>query len=263
MMSNDELRIRSFFGKRGLGNCHRVKALTEFDSQSLEYLALKSRQDPSDIQVGCLRRSDGIGLRCFQNGREIQFCGSGAAAAAEAALQWQFHASDDVFLIYLNRRKLEAQRCLNGVRIATRIVYDVRKADAHYYSTILGARVQSALRIGSDYCVLELQDSATLHALKPNLLKLSRCRGPSLIVTASARAESDEDYTMRYFAPQYGNPEDAATGSANFFLMRYWSKRTGRRILVGRQLSRAGGYFVGELQGTWVSLSAKTALLKS
>ena len=45
---------------------------------------------------------------------------------------------------------------------------------------------------------------------------------------------------FRYFAPQYGSPEDAATGSAAVQLAAFWSPRLARERFTAVQLSPEG-----------------------
>lgn len=83
--------------------------------------------------------------------------------------------------------------------------------------------------------------------------------GPALIVTALGGTSVNEDYVMRYFAPQFGNSEDMATGSANAYLMKYWQLKLNKKRLSGRQLSKAGALFYGVVHGDTVTLSGKVS----
>lgn len=90
--------------------------------------------------------------------------------------------------------------------------------------------------------LVELPDEATVRELAPDLGKIAAlsCRG--VIVTAGAAAESRGfDFVSRYFAPQFGVPEDPVTGSAHCALAPFWIERLGREPLVGYQASARGG----------------------
>ena len=48
-------------------------------------------------------------------------------------------------------------------------------------------------------------------------------------------------FLQRYFAPQYGNNEDSATGSAHRVAASYWHRKTGQNTFTAWQCSTAGG----------------------
>src|SRR5690606_33440294 len=73
------------------------------------------------------------------------------------------------------------------------------------------APTHAALAGGDDgYRVLAWPDGTDLRQLQPPLQRIRELDGRALIITAG---EAD-GVGLRYFAPQYGNDEDAATGSA-------------------------------------------------
>jgi predicted PhzF superfamily epimerase YddE/YHI9 len=51
----------------------------------------------------------------------------------------------------------------------------------------------------------------------------------------------DEDYVLRFVAPDKHPPEDAVTGSLHAMVAHYWMRRSRRAQLTGRQLSSRGG----------------------
>jgi predicted PhzF superfamily epimerase YddE/YHI9 len=58
-------------------------------------------------------------------------------------------------------------------------------------------------------------------------------------------------------APQYGNDEDAATGSACAVLADYWQRRSGAGQWRMLQLSRAGALFHARIGREGVSIGAR------
>jgi predicted PhzF superfamily epimerase YddE/YHI9 len=85
------------------------------------------------------------------------------------------------------------------------------------------------------------------------LLKQLNTRG--VIVTAPGIG--DVDFLSRFFAPAVGVDEDPVTGSAHTMLTPYWSKRLGKKRLVGRQISKRGGTVYCEYKGDRVMLSGE------
>lgn len=87
--------------------------------------------------------------------------------------------------------------------------------------------------------LLELSDESSVRGVVPRLDHLRRPGASSIIVTA--RAEGPYDIVSRYFAPGVGIDEDPVTGAAHCCLAPYWSRRLGKKELLGYQASRRGG----------------------
>jgi predicted PhzF superfamily epimerase YddE/YHI9 len=79
----------------------------------------------------------------------------------------------------------------------------------------------------------------------------------ALIVTCAVSKDlalQGENIHLRYFAPQYGIAEDAATGSAMRVLAGYWQQRGLGDELQALQRSPEGGLLWSRVQNqtTWV-----------
>ena len=112
------------------------------------------------------------------------------------------------------------------------------------------------------YLVIELAAGTDLTNLTPPDAILADYTRRALIVTCRVDAEHalcGEHIRFRYFAPQYGVPEDSATGSAMRILARYWE--TLGNELTALQDSPAGGYLRSRLDGerVWVGGTVTTA----
>lgn len=98
---------------------------------------------------------------------------------------------------------------------------------------------------------------AEVAGLEPEMATLRKLDLRGVIATAPARepgpggavdgdgaagggGRPEADFVSRFFAPKVGVPEDPVTGSAHCTLAPYWSRRLGRRGLVGRQISPRG-----------------------
>jgi predicted PhzF superfamily epimerase YddE/YHI9 len=66
---------------------------------------------------------------------------------------------------------------------------------------------------------------------------------------------------LRYFAPQYGVPEDTATGSALRVLAEYWSPRFTR--LTAEQCSPAGGLLLAQWTPDHIDVGGRCSMLKA
>ncbi len=100
--------------------------------------------------------------------------------------------------------------------------------------------------------LFESQDDVL--ALKPNFNLLSNLDARGIIVTAPGK---DCDFVSRFFAPRVGVNEDPVTGSAHTMLIPFWSRRSGKKKLRARQLSRRGGELFCEDLGERVLISGR------
>ncbi len=71
---------------------------------------------------------------------------------------------------------------------------------------------------------------------------------------APDQARCGENIQYRYFAPQFGVPEDSATGSAMRVLAAYWQQRGYGDEQRALQRSAAGGWLLSRVEGerTWI-----------
>ena len=92
--------------------------------------------------------------------------------------------------------------------------------------------------------------------LKPDSPRVAAIHHHGVIVTAPG---DTVDFVSRFFAPNYGLPEDPVTGSAHCTLTPYWAKRLGKTKLSARQVSARGGELWCELKGDRVLISGHVA----
>ena len=85
-------------------------------------------------------------------------------------------------------------------------------------------------------------DRDAVEMLQPDHAAIAAATRRALIVTAWSPEKSGPACVFRYFAPQYGNPEDPATGSAAVQLAAFWALRRGVTRLSAAQLSDEGAY---------------------
>jgi len=104
-----------------------------------------------------------------------------------------------------------------------------------------------------DYVAVYGSEAAIL-GLDPDMSKLRKLDSRGVCVTAKGR---EVDFVSRFFAPQFGIPEDPVTGSAHCELAPYWAQRLGRNRLRARQLSSRGGEVFCEVNGDRVKLSGR------
>lgn len=189
------------------------------------------------------------------SGRRIEFCGHGALAAAFCIFEQHSDASPQAFRN--EWRDWEAIRNAAGesnikllfARPAVRAI-----AAPDFAAACLGHQPLAAASVGGegDYLILELDSEAAVAKLRPDFAALCAATRRALIVTARAGT----GIVYRYFAPQYGEPEDAATGSAAVQLAAYWQPGLPERF-EARQLSATGARVELACVGGKVELAAR------
>jgi predicted PhzF superfamily epimerase YddE/YHI9 len=191
-------------------------------------------------------------------GRRIQFCGLGALAAARVAFDQQ--ATEANVLEFANaEQSWQSSAEDSDITLIYKSPSPTNCAVPAYAAPVLGVQPLAAAEIGGSagYVVLELADAAVLQALQPDFSALTAATERAVIVTAKAEHADGPGIVFRYFAPQYGSPEDAATGSAAVQLAAFWSSRLGLERFTAVQLSPQGAWLQLGCSGAAVDLTAR------
>lgn len=253
--------IRSFVAENCDGNAHKFIELMDYTDEAFRQLSLSA--SPTILVAlnhSSLPLKTDIQVAFYHNGKQVQFCGSGLLAVAHYLDQ---HLGIDLnsrnaFYVNIHGHEIKLGMSESRYFISTDIQLRDRAVDSSNWQTLIGYAVLHAAMLEQGYVIIELESASNVAQLQPNLEHLRADKHPAVIVTAPAYGDAEEDYVMRYFAPQFGNPEDAATGSANLYLMKYWQNKLNKNDLVGRQLSKEGGLFYGDIRGSRVTLSGFT-----
>lgn len=195
------------------------------------------------------------------DGVRIRFCGHGALAAAWLVLRE--YEPNATRLEFANAdRRWRAQRA-SGTAADISLTY-ARPAPAvcpvpAFAAEYIGVEPVAAAKVGAstDYLILELADVDAVRELQPRHEMLSRATSRAVIVTARAAFDAETGFVFRYFAPQYGNPEDAATGSAAVQLAAFWSLRLNHDRFTALQLSAGRALMYLDCTGDKVELAAR------
>ncbi len=195
------------------------------------------------------------------DGRRIRFCGHGALAAAWFVFE-EAEPNATVLEFSGEQQSWRARRAQDSAG-NTVLVYDrPTAADCSvppFAAACLGLRAQAAAEAGgeTDYLILELADPNQVRGLKPDLAAIEAHTRRALIATARDNGSDGPGCVYRYFAPQYGTPEDAATGSAAVQLAAYWAPRLQRDRFRALQLSPQGALVELVSAGDKVELAAR------
>ena len=198
------------------------------------------------------------------DGHAIQFCGHGALAAALHVFNEL--EPDAIELEFFNRRHQWAARRGASADTDISLIYKrpelTRCSVPEFARDLLGVSSVRAAKVGgaNDYLVLELASPNEVLDLEPNFDAFAAATGRAVIATACGQDDRDQGgIVFRYFAPQYGQPEDDATGSAAVQLGAYWAADFGAERIAVRQLSAGGARMYITCQEGSVELSARVA----
>jgi len=236
------------------------------DERWMQSVALEMQQ----AETAFLQREPGGGdrfaLRWFTPVCEVALCGH--ATLASAHVLWERgDVARDATIRFVTRKsgELTARRHRAAGAASDSIELDFPAEPAREAAPppalIPALRLQDGARarfVGQNRMdwLVEIEDEATLRALKPDLAALATIPTRGVIVTARASqsASNGVDFVSRFFAPAAGVPEDPVTGSAHCALAPHWCERLGRKTLTGFQASARGGLVGVELAGARVLL---------
>lgn len=118
-----------------------------------------------------------------------------------------------------------------------------------------GAPVRTFARCRED-ALVELEDAGAVRRLQPDMAAIASLAPRAVMATAPGDAPGI-DCVSRFFAPNFGVPEDPATGSAHCALAVWWGDRLGRDELVGEQASPRGGVILMHRRAERVELGGR------
>lgn len=199
-------------------------------------------------------------LRWFTPETEVDLCGHATLATAHVLYEHLGVAADHLTFATRSgdlRVRQNASSLLEMDFPALHVQAVEDEALTNDFADVLGTRPQALFRETDCLAVFENEESVA--RLSPTMRLadvLDRHNLRGLIVTAPSATE-DRDFVSRFFAPNFGIPEDPVTGSAHCVLAPFWADKLGRHQLTGHQISQRGGEVVCELQGDRVLLAGR------
>lgn len=223
---------------------------------------------PTLIDVAEEKASE-FDVRFFTPTAEVDLCGHATLASAYLMFKSGLAPGPHVFFHTLkatlkvnmvmgsdgnNEWQDQVELCLPFMD-ATPISIDM---DSIFPQTLQRCQVMSSHKSAWDRVILELPSATEVETLKPCFEEINECRfRGGLIVTGKGSSGSPFDFVSRYFAPQFGIPEDPVCGTAHCSLAPLWAAKLGKQKLLAYQASQRGG--VLELS---VDNDAKCVLLR-
>ena len=199
---------------------------------------------------------DGFDLRWFTPAVEVDLCGHATLASAHVLWEAGRLAPGEPARFMTRSGWLTASRAESGEISMDFPAMAAAEADAPPgLLEALGVRAIFLGSNGMDYLV-EVENEASVRAVRPDLRALRAVRARGVIVTARSDAPP-YDFVSRFFAPAAGVDEDPVTGSAHCCLGPYWGARLRKAKLLGYQASARGGAVGVEVRGNRVLLSGR------
>jgi predicted PhzF superfamily epimerase YddE/YHI9 len=241
------LHRRVFYSVKEKGNWACVHPCTPTELQSPEQLLTwaKTHQHVTAFIADTGQQAEGpiYHIRWFSPTQEIQLCGHATLAAADivlthlhpAANQVTFHYAHDMLHVTQLKTQLYIMRINNIKLYPAPRPYELKRL----LNVPLGRIMETQAEDG--YYVIQLPNRAHVADFTLPAKQYSAFTKRALIVT-SRDILSVNDIYFRYFAPQYGAPEDPATGSAAPVLAAFWHVQTSE-VYTCRQLSAEGGIY--------------------
>ncbi len=194
-----------------------------------------------------IRQEDGFALRWFTPISEIDFCGHATLASAKVLFAEMGFTQTIKFFTRVGElrvSKIDDWLEMDFPAFTPEVVLEPPE------SLLLGIGIKPLLVFKNfeNYYLL-LESESAIRAVNPNYLELSEVHPMTVCITAQG---DTVDFVSRYFAPSYGIPEDAVTGSIHATLTPFWAERLSKTKLEARQLSNRGGVLKCELQGNRV-----------
>lgn len=231
--------VDSFCGPGAQGNRHHIvvlegSALSANIAEQIPPHSIKQRANT----VLLWQQGDDWHARFFDKGHPVQRCGSGNIAVAAYLYAQQYrqpfsltlHTAPGIITLGVDG---------GGAYYCDRPCPIVAQDNPALWAYLCQTSVLGAVRMGGrqDYTLVLIPNSGALAQLKLRNRALGLYSARSVIALAPAQ----QHWQLRYFAPQYGVPEDAATGSACVQASAYLARTSHTRRFTFVQRSQAQG----------------------
>lgn len=254
-MPEDWLRIQSLYGPAAEGNWHTL--IYEEQAGPTDTLTPELRALPNLIKLGGTPAA--LWARFYHHGHPVLRCGSANIAIAQAIRErfgvlasgeWSLDTRAGVVWLGCDD---------GGVYYRDNPLPQGPLCEPHLWKQVVGANGISGCYAGgdADYCLLRV--STPVQNLHPDLARLCDYSRRALILLYYPEDSASDRAQFRYFAPQYGVDEDAATGSASVQVAQFLRQCYGQTHMRLEQHSAQGGDIQTEIHGdqVWVRGQAR------
>lgn len=198
-------------------------------------------------------------LRWFTPGAEVELCGHATLASAFILKNCLGYPGSEVAFTTRFSGTLNATFCEDGIELDFPALRTDEHTPEEQLVAALGCEVVAAA-MPSDHpwkALYEVQDEATLRAIRPDFSAIGAAVEHAVIVTARGQ---HCDFVSRVFAPNLRINEDPVTGAAHCVLTPYWASKLGKDTFQAAQLSLRGGQLQCSLVGDRVRIRGACVL---
>ncbi|MFT7222618.1 MAG: putative PhzF superfamily epimerase YddE/YHI9 [Cellvibrionaceae bacterium] len=175
-------------------------------------------------------------IRWLNDSGSVKRCGHGTLAAAAFLREIE---KNNTFNFFSESEKLQVKVDNNGYSLILTTVDLLKKSKK---LLPFSCRRFSITEDFQGYCIAELENEIAVRQFVLHQQIIDFIGRRALIVSAKSK-KKNMDLTFRYFAPQYDNFEDSATGSAAAILWPFWQAQFENRWLNCYQASEKRGYY--------------------
>ncbi len=211
------------------------KATEVFSEEATELEETKEINTTEEATAGV------YSLRWFTPMTEVDLCGHATLASAHVLWSEGYLETDRLAKFKTKSGWLSAKKQGDWIEMD----FPTQPVETAQYvmpqlikSLCCGGNIRAVSKNDVNYLV-EMQTEQTLQDLRPDFVEMSKLPVQGVIVTA--KADSEDDFVSRYFAPAVGVNEDPVTGSAHASLAPYWQEKLNKKIMTARQISARGG----------------------
>jgi PhzF family phenazine biosynthesis protein len=160
------------------------------------------------------RQEDGFNWRWFTPTVEMDLCGHATLASAHILWEEGYLRPDELTRFHTRSGLLTATREGSWIELdfpAAPMTAAYAPQELVEALGVASTAVGTVGKVQEDY-LLEVVSEATVHAIRPDLLRLEQA--PARVVTVTARSDSPAyDFVVRVFDPREGIRDDPVTGS--------------------------------------------------
>ncbi|MBL8048469.1 MAG: PhzF family phenazine biosynthesis protein [Chthonomonas sp.] len=190
-------------------------------------------------------------LRWFTPTREVELCGHATLASAHVL------ATTNRASLPITFHTLSGPLTVSATQTGYQMDFPAWPTPEHIniaeIEDVLQTKLVEAWANDNVY-LAELESEEAIQHHRPDFNRILTLGRVGIIITARG---AEADFVSRFYAPNFGVPEDHVTGSAHCSLAMYWSERLGKTKMVGHQLSPRGGEVGVELTGDRVLLTGQ------
>lgn len=263
-MPEHYLFVQSLYGQGAEGNWHTL--IYSEQAAPPERLASELRELPNLIQFG--GAPDALWARFYQKDQPILRCGSANIAIAKASRQLFGEPEQGGWPLNTRAGTVWLGCDDHGPYYQDQPLRQRPIPEPDRWQRVLSIHGVNGCYAGcsTDYCVLLLP--TPVEQVQPDLQSLCDLSQRALILLYYPFDVAPSGYSrpapnqaqLRYFAPQYGVAEDAATGSASVQAAHFFWQRYGQAHMTFAQQSKEGGHIQTETRGDGVLVRGKARI---